>query len=1022
MRTYKVQEPFNFCGACTLSRSQFKKTHYVPTELNYVYANSDGVPKIDMLVVGDWPDHMDDVRGIPFSDHSGLYIRDLVEKNGLGDRVAYATVMRCRPIDETDSKKTRLPTYEDKSACINYIQRDIEWLKPKVVLLVGSLALEKVPNNPNWAGKSISAVKGDMWVDPSTGIMYMPVVNPQVFMSREKLGNTARQRNSGGGVQNYSEEKRFKNHIKLAVSFCDGNVDEFSSLGCTYYLTKLSDVFEIVNIINSMDPAIDPDQWAVGLDYETQNTNRVAPNGISCIQLAPDNFNGFIIPLEHHDSPWAPDDLSKVKDLLKWMFENPHSKFECWVAHNDQFDLDKTLRYFDIKRLPKPTINPIFLEFLIDENQRAQDGEGGYEGGFALFNLKTMARERLGFNHYDLDILENRSGGNFWTLPLHGDSATARKFRDYCAMDAYVGRRLACAQRKEMTPREFDFAKKWGSRVSHFFVKLERTGIYADENQLDYLRSDYSPIVSRLSEIPEEIYSSEEGKKANLQIIKDSPQTSGQRPLFGFHKLPRVLDIGKKQHLKTLFVDVCNLEPLAYTSDGITPRIDKDFLKEHSGHPIVDKYKEHSELFKLKTSYLNSVKDFLTKDVIFVRKRKQNNFDNLFDGKIHANFGYDKTVSGRLASWGPNIQQLPRGENFYRMMIKSLYGSPPGFLFIESDYGQAEVRWWANISNDQKFIKLLANMKEIEDEYIRNPTPENAKRVKAMCDIHRQVASTMYQKDIFEVTKFERQGAKGLTFGAIFGQSTHALAQILGVTEDVAEELQRKFLSQFECAGNWLFEIEAFAERHGYVENPYGRRRHLKHLFALNPGAAKRMARNSPIQSASSDTTALAACLLQNRKEDLNLPFDIINIVHDAISVQAPIDVSAVEETIYHMRDCMTNISGFLYDEFGVELNTVLVNDYKIGLRWGHAASWDEGEPVRIMVEQCREWDDMLKKGIQWWQIATTDEIQNIKTKYIPNIENDPDMDDSKKNVIIGKFKKDIEFLETSLREYHVAA
>lgn len=1015
MRLNVVQEPLSYCSACSLNKARNKRTHYVPMDVIYNSTSIDGRPRADLVFVGDFPERMDDFRGLPFCDTGGQYIRDLVTEMGLSESVAFTSVLKCRPVDDNDANRIRLPGHEDESACVNYLRKDLNDLLPKVVILVGSIALKKVPSNPAWVGKNVASVQGDIWRDDMTGITYIPVVHPSSFLSNEKLGNTARQRNSSNSVSNYSVEKRFRNHINLAASIIQGNLDDMATLGNDYYLSTIAEVMDLVDLLKSLDYKKNPDHWAIGLDYETENVNRVAPNRISCVQFAPNNFDGYIVPLEHYDSPWNPEQLKVIREILKDLFTDSNAGFQCWVAHNDQFDLDKTLRFLDLPHIAKPTINPIFMEFLIDENQRDSEG-GGYEGGFALFNLKTMARERLGFNHYDLDLLSERSSGNFWNLPLADQSETAKKFRQYCAMDAYVGRRLACKQRSELTEREFDFALKWGSRVSHLFIKMERNGIWADMDQLKFLKSDHSPILRRMEEIPEEIYSSEEGKKANVAIVKNSPKTSGQKPLFGFNKLPRILDISKKEHQSVLFVDTCGLTPIKYCKDG-SPSIDKEYLKAHDSHPLIEAYSEYSGLNKLRTSYLNSVEDFLTKEKIVVRKRIQNNYDNLFDGRIHSNFGYDKTVSGRPASWGPNIQQLPRGENFYRKMIKSLYGAPIGFIYIESDYGQAEIRWWANISGDKEFIKLLWRMKEILDEYLRSPTADNKKRVEALCDIHRQVAAIMFQKNIEDVTKFERQVAKSLAFGAIFGQSTHALAQILKTTEEEAEASQMKFLSQFEAAGQWLTDIERFAERHGYVENPYGRRRHIKHLFAQNPGAAKRMARNSPIQSANSDTLCMAAYCLQARQEEHNLPYKIVNMVHDSLSFQVPLSYDAIEETIHHVKDCMNNINDFVSYEFGVNIEVPLVNDFKIGPRWGHAIDWDEGEPLSDIVDQCKEWDDMLRSGVQWWQIATVMEKDDLVEK-IGKIENNKELDDRSKDAKIFNIKREIQALERSMLEY----
>jgi DNA polymerase I-like protein with 3'-5' exonuclease and polymerase domains len=286
---------------------------------------------------------------------------------------------------------------------------------------------------------------------------------------------------------------------------------------------------------------------------------------------------------------------------------------------------------------------------------------------------------------------------------------------------------------------------------------------------------------------------------------------------------------------------------------------------------------------------------------------------------------------------------------------------------IDEKLSQAEIRWWALLSKDKKFAQRFADMKALREQYHRNPTEELKAKVKAFCDIHRQVASLMYGVDILKVTDDQRQAAKSLAFGSIYGQSHYTLAEILSnkqtgkiVTPDEALEIQKRFLTAFPDAGKWLSTIEIEAERKGYVESPFGRRRRLHAFFASGVkgiiGSGKRRARNSPIQSASSDTTSLAAWLMLDYIQRHKKKWRIVDVVHDAILMEVPLNQKEIQKCMKILKRIMTkDVFKVIERDFGFKSFVPFECDYKLGTRLGHMSKDLTDDNLKSEVKRLKK-------------------------------------------------------------------
>jgi len=934
MRTLLRHEP-EYCHGCPLYRDKRHRTTYVPTDAIYHETGEDGeTPKVDILFVGDAPGRTEDQVGYPFAGEAGGEVRAALSKAGIDHSYAVANTVRCRPVDE--SGNNRAPSVEEVAACSHYIRQDIEQLNPKIVVLVGNLAVQTLGEHPDWKNKGVGTLKGQIY--EKNGRIHLVTVNPASYVRS----------NSG------PEKRRFYRHIRSAASLLTGEATKWSQKGKIVLLDTLEKVDEAIHFF--MHECDKP----VAFDFETQNLNRVAKNKVATIQLSADPNLAYVFPVDHWDSPWKTrKEKQHVKRSLARLLASTKVKFPFWIAHNSQFDIAIALRNFRLVRLGKPVVDTQFLAYLQDENQVGSDDSK--KGEFNAFRLKDLARELLGFYFYDTDLSDaiaardGVSGGSLWNLSLD-------RLSEYGGTDAYVTFRLFFYFRRWLSRQGYDtalrFALRWYGRVSHLLTKMSMAGFPADPQQLAFLLGDESPILSRLDELPKLIYKTPQASKANDILLSADARTKGMRPLFG--KKPWVLDVDKRLHRIHLFVDSCRLLPLDEGKDG-TASINKAYFEEYKAHPIIQLYQEYSGLYKLRSSYLNSIDKILYDP------------DNAADGRIHAGFHALRTVTGRLSSSNPNLQQLPKGNPWTaKAAIRSMYGARPGHVLIECDYGQAEVRWWAQIAGDVQYAKLFSEMKALRQEYQRTGDKELGKRVKLECDIHKKVASLMFRLSLAEITKELRQKAKALCFGSIYGQHYKTLAAILGIEPDEALLLQETFVKEFPRAGKWLTDIEKQARLTGIVTTPMGRRRHLADLYELDEGAGNRRARNSPIQAVSSDTTALAAWRILNWIEDNDRPYKIINCVHDAITMEVPLDFGMVQETIGLLNTMMVDtIPDFLKQEFDIDMIVPMEIDFDLGVRWGHMLGYDGVESkLQPLFDQCKGWDGELQEGTPWNVIA----------------------------------------------------
>lgn len=239
-------------------------------------------------------------------------------------------------------------------------------------------------------------------------------------------------------------------------------------------------------------------------------------------------------------------------------------------------------------------------------------------------------------------------------------------------------------------------------------------------------------------------------------------------------------------------------------------------------HPIVEKVLEYRSLIKLSSTYVDGL-------IVFINPK---------DSRIHAVFNQTITATGRISCTDPNLQNLPSHEGEGKNIKKS-FKAKEGYVYIDADYSQIELRVLAHISKDETMIKAFKN-----DE-----------------DIHREVASKVFGVPITKVTKEQRSNAKAVNFGIIYGITAFGLSQQLKIGRKEAQSYIDNYLKKYGGIKEFMDGIVKKVEEEGFVETLFGRRRYVPELKSNNYVVRQfgtRVAMNTPIQGTAADIMKIA--------------------------------------------------------------------------------------------------------------------------------------------------------------------
>ncbi|MCI9074194.1 MAG: DNA polymerase I [Dorea sp.] len=267
-------------------------------------------------------------------------------------------------------------------------------------------------------------------------------------------------------------------------------------------------------------------------------------------------------------------------------------------------------------------------------------------------------------------------------------------------------------------------------------------------------------------------------------------------------------------------------------------------------HAIISKILEYRQLAKLKSTYADGLAVFIGED-----------------GRIHGKFNQTITATGRISSTEPNLQNIPIRMELGRL-IRKVFVPEEGYVFVDADYSQIELRVLAHCSGDEKLIEAY------HEE----------------TDIHRITASQVFHIPFDEVTELQRRNAKAVNFGIVYGISSFGLSQDLSITRKEAAEYIEQYFKTYPGIKEFLDGAVEAAREQGYARTIFGRRRPVPELKSSNfmqRSFGERVAMNAPIQGAAADIMKIAMIGVNRRLKEQRMKSRLVLQVHDELLIEA---------------------------------------------------------------------------------------------------------------------------------------
>ena len=403
--------------------------------------------------------------------------------------------------------------------------------------------------------------------------------------------------------------------------------------------------------------------------------------------------------------------------------------------------------------------------------------------------------------------------------PMAGEDGLTEEGRKILGMEAYVSRTsIVPLSRRLAELGMMDLYRNIEIPTMFALYDMEERGIHVDRQAL----KDYGDqLIGRIEELQNMIYQ-EAGEEFNINS-------------------PKQLGIVLFEHMK--------LEGGKKTKTGYSTSVDVLEKIEHL-YPIIPMILEYRQLTKLKSTYADGLANFIREDE-----------------RIHGKFNQTITATGRISSTEPNLQNIPVRMDLGRQ-IRKVFLPEKGYIFLDADYSQIELRVLAHLSKDEKLIHAYQ---------------ENQ-------DIHARTASEVFGIPMDQVTSAQRRDAKAVNFGIIYGLSAFGLSQDLKITRKQAQDYIDKYFATYPKVKEYLDREVEKGKTDGFVETMFHRRRPIPELKSKNfaqRNFGERVAMNSPIQGTAADIIKIAMVRVNVKLKEKNMKSRLILQIHDELLIEA---------------------------------------------------------------------------------------------------------------------------------------
>ena len=358
-------------------------------------------------------------------------------------------------------------------------------------------------------------------------------------------------------------------------------------------------------------------------------------------------------------------------------------------------------------------------------------------------------------------------------------------------------------------------------------------------------------------------------EQCGVRVEADELKAYGEKLGVRIHELEQeiykeageIFNINSPKQLGVILFEKMGLQGGRKTKTGYSTAADV-LEKLAPEYPIVAKILEYRQMAKLKSTYADGLAGFIQAD-----------------GRIHGKFHQTITATGRLSSAEPNLQNIPVRMELGRL-IRKVFIPEDGFVFVDADYSQIELRILAHCSGDDMLINAYRQAQ----------------------DIHRITASQVFHVPFDEVTDLQRRNAKAVNFGIVYGISSFGLSQDLSISRKEAAEYIEQYFLTYPGIKTFLDNTVASAREHGYVETLFGRRRPMPELKSSNymqRSFGERVAMNAPIQGTAADIIKMAMIGVSRRLKEKQMKSRLVLQVHDELLIETYIpELEQVEEIL----------------------------------------------------------------------------------------------------------------------------
>lgn len=684
-------------------------------------------------------------------------------------------------------------------------------------------------------------------------------------------------------------------------------------------------------------------------DFETSGTNAMYPGSYPTILgVSFQPGSAWIIPLGHKESPFINEWELVLKYFGREIIENPEI---VKIGQNIKYEINWWHKY-GITMIGR-VFDTMLAKYLLDEERP--------------HGLKEMVTRFLPeYSGYDLPGQPSSKAGvdrmiEFWSnIPIDDLSK-------YCALDADLTFRLwVFFERRLIDNKFYTLFRNMMMMASRVLAEVEWRGMSIDKDYLLDLVDKYkikieecsirlksNPMIlsygkARLKSIKRKMVRDirdeieELEREGGNEVMIKNREEKISRYIAGDYITKKELEMlepvnfnSPKQMIDLLFEspDGFEFNIIKYTENKKTkkktntPSTDEEVLlelKDLDDTGFIKNLLELRGLTKLNSTYVQGM---------WERLNSKN--------KIHGSFLLHGTVTGRLSSRDPNLQNIPRDTT--ASDIKKMFIPPRGKLILQLDYSQAELRVLAAAAKEEIMIQWFASGRDIHLATACHKWEEDYDEI---LKIYKDESHSEFEK-----WKIRRKQAKTINFGIVYGQTAKKLAVNLStddyrVSFEEAQEFLDHFNDQFPAISKYITRQQKFATKNGFVFNLFGRKRRLPNVDSDNWGKkseALRQAINAPIQGAASDFTLFSSILIREhiRRHLLPQSLEQVGTVHDSLKYYIdPIDIHETVPKLYSICRNPETKKWFNFEVRGIEMKV----DFEIGKNWGELYRYDPQE------------------------------------------------------------------------------